>query len=107
MAKKLIFMTAVGNRKPEEVAKECMEAFRRFQKEEADKLAKENVSPKQEQIDNGLLELADDDPQLGTAWWLHESGQVQAKLSRAEVDKINNYVRNDKTGEMWEIGYDD
>lgn len=60
-----------------------------------------------EHEDNGLLDLADDDPQLGVAWWLHESGQVQAKLSRAGVDKINNYVRNDTTGEMWEIGCDD
>jgi hypothetical protein len=48
MAKKLIFLGTLGDRKPEELAKECMEAVRRY-KEEAEKVAKENVCPKHEQ----------------------------------------------------------
>jgi hypothetical protein len=95
MAKKLLFMISGAGKTQQEIFNEAKEA-----------LEKQGLL-KDEREDNGLLDLADDDPQLGVAWWLHESGQVQTKLSRAGVDKINNYVRNHPYEDMWEIGYDD
>ncbi len=40
-------------------------------------------------------------------WWLHESEQLQEKLTKEEVDEINTYVRNSNDPNLWEIDYDD
>ena len=40
-------------------------------------------------------------------WWLHESEQLKEKLSREDIDKINQYVRENPNSDMWEIEYDD
>ena len=45
--------------------------------------------------------------QIRLLWWLHESEQLEEKLSREEVDQINHYVREYGGGNMWEIYYDE
>lgn len=57
--------------------------------------------------ERGILDLADDDSELAFAWWFYASGSDKKNLSRAEIDKINNYVRNEGAGDMWELDYND
>jgi len=45
--------------------------------------------------------------QIRLLWWLHESEQLEEKLSREEVDQINEYVKESGGLNMWRIEYDD
>ena len=40
-------------------------------------------------------------------WWLHESEQLQEKLTKEEVDEINDFVKKSNDPNLWEIDYDD
>jgi hypothetical protein len=45
--------------------------------------------------------------QIMTLWLLHESEQLKEKLSKEDVDEINQYIRKLDDPDLWEVDYDD
>ncbi|KKP58914.1 MAG: hypothetical protein UR51_C0002G0067 [Candidatus Moranbacteria bacterium GW2011_GWF1_34_10] len=43
------------------------------------------------------------EPDWATLWWLHESKQLKEKLTKEEVQKINQFVKDHPDLDMWEI----
>ncbi|MDZ7612189.1 MAG: hypothetical protein U5L10_05480 [Candidatus Moranbacteria bacterium] len=44
-----------------------------------------------------------DDGHLRLVWWLHITGKLEEKLSKEEIEEINQYIKEKKDPNLWEI----
>ena len=58
---------------------------------------------KKKYIRNGKKSYFKSDDELRMVWWLYNAEQLKDELSDEEIEEINQYVRESKDPNLWEI----